>query len=157
MIINLYLWDVAVPDNATRSLMSRPLFENTLWRVEKLEDAEGKLPVTSDKRETLPSFLPVSTSHIDLLNCQQNLKGNSMNATVSIIFSIQSHILFYWVEFKKDTYIYKNLKFKHNSFCGGWIEELLGMKRHHEQRVQEYRHMRRFEGKFSRPESWFHQ
>lgn len=58
-----------IPERTTRSMTERLLLAKACLRVVKLENGVGMLARASDARDRVPSLLPVSTSHIDLLNC----------------------------------------------------------------------------------------
>ena len=59
-----------VPESATRSLTLRPLLRKSRLRDVKFEEGPGMFPLTSDARETFPSFLPVKTSHKGVGDCK---------------------------------------------------------------------------------------
>jgi len=56
----------------------------------KLKNGDGMLAWASEARDMVPSLLPVSTSHIDLLNC--NHHSNKQ---------LQLHLLSYLVNYYK--------------------------------------------------------
>lgn len=61
---------VNVPDKTTRSCTVRFLLAKLCLSWVKLKVGAGRLIKASLTREIVPSLLPVSTSHIDLLYCK---------------------------------------------------------------------------------------
>ena len=57
-----------IPDSTTRSWTVRPLLAKLCLRELKLKTGGGMLARASEASDTLPSLLPVSTSHIGFLN-----------------------------------------------------------------------------------------
>lgn len=61
---------INVPDNTTRSCRVRPLLAKFCMSWVKLKLGPGILAKASLLFDTVPSLLPVSTSHIGLSNCK---------------------------------------------------------------------------------------
>lgn len=59
---------VWAPDKATRSQTLRPFLEKISCNVEKFAEGEGRLPLTSEERVTVPPLRPIGTSHIYVWN-----------------------------------------------------------------------------------------
>lgn len=59
-----------VPDNTTRSCKVRPLLAKLCLSWVKLKEGAGIFAKASLFIDTVPSLLPVSTSHMGLLNCK---------------------------------------------------------------------------------------
>ena len=71
----------------------RPLLAKSWRRDAKSAEGGGKLPEISEASEVLPSFLPVSTCHMDLWNCTHNsivlptMNNFTMNFLVNFLFA----------------------------------------------------------------------
>lgn len=86
-MLKKYYWirNLKKPERTTRSFTVRLLLAKDCLRVVKLENGEGMLAKASESSETFPSRLPVSTSHMDLLNCSYKIhKGMKENSKLKI-------------------------------------------------------------------------
>lgn len=82
----------------------RLLLAKDCLRVVKLKNGEGMLASASDAREILPSLLPVSTSHIDLLNC---INHNVTEDILRIFLCLKEFkvFIFKWFPYNVDDYL----------------------------------------------------
>ena len=79
-----------VPDKTTRSCTLRPLIAKFWTGLVKLEKREGILAKASEIRDTLPSLLPVRTSHNGLWNCKVIFSAHSYMLSPLFFFSFKA-------------------------------------------------------------------